>query len=71
MYIIIKNFNCVIRKNQIRLKLIFLNLILNIKKINNNIKFINNVKSKLYYKIIKHILKYELTLIILIIISLI
>ena len=63
MYITIENFNCVIRKNQIRSKLFFLNLISIIEKTNNEIEFANNINSKLYHKIFRHMLKRELTII--------
>ena len=59
----IENFICVIRKNQIRFKLIFLSLISIIKKTNNNIEFFNNIKLKLYYKTFRYMLKRKLTLI--------
>ena len=60
MYITIENLNCAIRKNQIRFNLILLNLISIIEKTNNDIEFVNNINSKLYHKIFRHMLKREL-----------
>ena len=51
------------RKNQIRLELLFLNLILILEKIDKNIEFVENINLNLYYKIFRYILKRELIIV--------
>ena len=62
MYVIIDNFNCATRKSQIRFDLLLLNLISMIEKTNNDIKFAQNINSKLYHVTFRHMLKRELTI---------